>query len=110
MRPTKFAIDFLEGKTFDGYTREEDWNGFACPYFSFEQAQHLIDAWHSRGWNAGYNKEADSFLFEIASGAGVTEDEIYSSLEIEGMKLYPIGAFNWIWDEVEISVCGNLMP
>lgn len=103
MRSTSFAIDFLEGETFNGYTRDEDWNGFACPYFSFAQGQKLVEAWRRGGWSARYEVETDSFVFEMQSGGGETDCESYSGSEVEGAKVYPIGAFNWIWDEVNAA-------
>lgn len=101
MRPAQFAIDFLEGKTFQGYSQDEYWNGFACPYFSFEQAQQVAEAWRASGSDARYDGEVDAFSFEVNTGEGAKEYESYSGLLIEGMKLYPIGSSNWIWESVE---------
>jgi hypothetical protein len=103
LRPTSFAIDFIEGETFDGYTRDEDWNGFACPYFSLEQGRRVVDAWQRKGWKARYDVEADSFIFEMQAGGGEPDYETYAGSEVEGVKVYPIGAFSWIWDEVGVA-------
>ena len=100
LRPTQFSLDFLADEIFEGYTQDEKWNGFACPYFSFEQAQHLVVAWRSQGWKALYDPDADSFNFHVETASGAKEDESYQSSEIEGKRFYPIGTFNWIWDEV----------
>ena len=93
----RFTLDFLEGQQFEGYTRGEDWNGFACPYFTFDQAQCIADAWRGSGKNASYDNNRDEFTFEMQDGE---EDRFYSE-EIEGVKLYPIGAGSWIWSESE---------
>jgi hypothetical protein len=94
MRKAKFSIDLIDGFTFDGYTQGEEWNGFACPYFNFEQAVYLKDVFSKVGVNASYNQNKDLFIFVINM-----ETESYFPVNIEGNKYYPIGAFNWIWDE-----------
>jgi hypothetical protein len=38
MREAKFSHDFLSDSEFRGYTRDRTYNGFACPYFSYDQA------------------------------------------------------------------------
>ncbi len=101
VRSTAFTIDFLEGSTFQGFTLEEHWNGWACPYFTYEQAALLVEAYKGQGFDASYDKDSDGFAFEVESSGG--EYDIFSSIEIVGMKLYPVGAFCWIWEEAEES-------
>ena len=99
MRPTKFTIDTLGERVFDGYTNDEDWNGWACPYFTLEQAQSIVAAYHEHGWPAHYDQTNDHFVFSMKH-AGGDEDEVYSPVKgEEGLKLYPIGTANWIWEE-----------
>jgi len=99
LRPTKFTIDTLGERVFDGYTNDEDWNGWACPYFTQEQAQSIVAAYHEQGWPAHYDQTNDQFVFSMKH-AGGDEDEVYSPVkEEEGLKLYPIGTANWIWEE-----------
>lgn len=100
MREATFAIDFLENKTFQGYTQDEEWNGFACPYFSFEQGRQLIEVWRERGWSARYDDSKDEFTFQMNNGKEEGSYDSFPAIEVEGKKLYAIGAFNWIWDEV----------
>ncbi len=41
----KFSTDLTgEDSFFDGFTKGETWNGFACPYFTFEQGQRIVEA------------------------------------------------------------------
>lgn len=96
MQKTKFAIDFLADKTFEGYTKGEAWNGFACPYFTFDQAQQLVQAWREVGSDATYNNIRDKFTFQMSD----SEQDRFGSVELEGIKLYPIGNGCWIWEEV----------
>lgn len=96
MRKARLVIDFLEGHEFEGYTRGEEWNGFACPYFTFEQARRVADAWHEVGSNAVYDSDNDRFSFQMDNG----EMDSFPLLEIDGMKVYAIGNGCWIWEEV----------
>ena len=98
MKSTKFTIDTLGDRVFEGYTNGEDWNGWACPYFTFEQAQAIVGAYHDHGWPAHYDQANDQFVFSM-SHAGAAEDEVYSPIEEGGQKLYPIGTASWIWEE-----------
>jgi len=100
MRAAKFAIDFLEGQIFEGYTKGEDWNGFACPYFTLEQARRLVDAWRMAGRDATYDAEADRFFFKV-DGVGEEDCDSFSAIEADGMTLYPVGNSCWIWEEVQ---------
>ncbi len=98
LREANFRIDFLEGHAFPGFTLGETWNGFAKPYFTFEQAQRLATAWSSTGTKAFYNDQQDAFVFEMS---GAPDDmDIYPAEEINGQALYPIGAGSWIWEQV----------
>ena len=103
MREAKFSHDFLGNSEFQGYTQDEDWNGFACPYFSYDQAMAVAQAWREHGFAANYDEDTGEFVFEVSGGEAGNEFQRFGSIEAEGMKLYPIGAFNWIWGEVEKS-------
>jgi len=98
LHPAKFTIDTLGDLVFEGYTKDEDWNGWACPYFTFEQAESIVAAYHENGWAARYDQTKDQFVFSMRH-AGGDDDEIYSPIEEDGLKLYPIGTANWIWEQ-----------
>jgi hypothetical protein len=100
MRVADFALDFLDGVTFKGYTKGETWNVFACPYFSFEQAQRIVSAWRGKGWAARYDAETDAFMFEVNAESKSSDFEGYSGINIKKQKFYRVGAFSWIWDEI----------
>jgi hypothetical protein len=44
MRKAEFAIDTFPGLKLIGFTDNENSNGWACPYFEFEEANKLINA------------------------------------------------------------------
>lgn len=101
MREAVFSIETIGDVQFSGYTDGHTWNGWACPFFPFEQAQRLVAAWIKNGWTAGYDIKQDAFLFALADSDAEQDSEIFGAVEVEGRRLYPIGNSSWIWDEVE---------
>ena len=101
MRLTNFKIESLGYETFEGFTKGEEWNGWDCPYFTFEQAQKVLKTYNElcriigQTNVASYDLSADAFVFPSDDG----EKEIFSSVAEDGQKYYPIGAFCWIWEE-----------
>jgi hypothetical protein len=100
IKETNFQIDFLPGRTFPGFSMDKYWNGFDCPYFTFEQAQNLATVWRETGKSTSYFENEDVFVFEPVDGS--EESELFAAELINGKKFYPIGA-GWIWSEVEAS-------
>lgn len=100
MRKAQFLIDLYGDKVFDGYTQGETWNGWACPYFTFEQAERLVQAHSEKGFRAWYDADSDAFSFEIEASDDI---DSFSAQEIEGIKLYPIGTGCWIWEIEDIE-------
>jgi hypothetical protein len=95
MRATRFTIDTFGEEVFDGFTSGETWNGWARPYFTFEQAQRVVEAHKLQGVKAWYNDAEDAFMFEMGEG----EVDAFPAEEVEGRTLYPVGAGCWIWEE-----------
>ena len=98
LRPTKFSLDTYGAEVFDGFTLDEEWNGWACPYFTFDQACLLVEAHRSRGWLAQYDEENDAFVFSFEHD-GLDTPDAFPSITVGARKLYPVGAFGWIWEE-----------
>ena len=96
LREAKFSIDSLGNVEFAGYTTGEEWNGWAQPYFDFEQASRIVEAHRTAGERAWYDEGQDAFSFEMGD-----EVDTFPSKFIEGQKLYPVGAGCWIWEELE---------
>jgi len=103
MRPIKFKLESLGCETFDGFTRDEDWNGWDCPYFTFEQAQKVLKNYNELrqiiGQNnlAQYDLATDAFIFPAGDE---DETEVFAAINENGQKYYPVGAFCWIWEEI----------
>ncbi len=105
MRPAKFKLESLGYVTFDGFTKNENWNGWACPYFTFEQAQKVLKIYNQLRQIIGqkdlafYDPAADAFVFPADDE---DEPEIFAAITENGQKYYPVGAFMWIWEEQEL--------
>ena len=88
-----------QGPDFEGYIRGENWNGWAGPVFTFEQAKRVQEV-HS---NLEFWPERDAFVTPRHDED--EEEEVFRGRNelIDGVivKVYPIGTRNWIWDEVQ---------
>lgn len=128
MRLTTFSIDVYDGigpneevnghpapailpHEFEGYSADERWNGWACPYFTFDQAMRVVQQHNALyrqsqehredrrfphlGGEAWYDEQADEFCFPADGG------ELYrfGSAWRDGLKLYAIGTYEWTWSQ-----------
>jgi hypothetical protein len=85
---------------FSGWTNGEDWNGWATPHFELAEAERLI-AWLKNA-KAGFDSERDAFVTMLPDG----EEEVWFAQSVaitdgSRIKVYPIGADSWCWEEVE---------
>lgn len=95
-----FVLDAFEDEQFEGYTTGETWNGFACPYLTFESAQRLMAVLSAEGQTAFYDAAADQFV--CAEEDYEDDPDRYGAASVEGIgKLYPVGTRVWTWAEVE---------
>lgn len=79
-----FALDAFEGEQFEGYTTGETWNGFACPYLTFESAQRLMAVLSAEGQIAFYDA-ADQFV--CAKEDSKDDPDRYSAADVEGRRI-----------------------
>jgi hypothetical protein len=102
----RFVIEDWFGP-FEGWTKGQQWNGWECPYFEFDTAIRMVDAWNNMSfgeeeYQGRYDEERDAFYFR---DGGLEEWDRFTAqtIEIEGktIKVYPIGAFCWIWNNAE---------
>lgn len=104
MRLTKFRIESFESATFEGFTKSEYWNGWDCPYFTRDQAQKILTVHNTlispveRKLLAHYDAATDAFVFPLENGDD--ELEAFAAFTEGGLTYYPVGAFCWIWEEV----------
>ena len=86
-----------------GYTNGDRWNGWATPYFTYEEAQKLQAEFNQGdGLRMFYDCQADKFILQYED-----DDEPYvwkgeDIQTVDGtLHLYGIGAYSHIWDEVD---------
>jgi hypothetical protein len=97
MRVATFIIDAMPGHVFNGFTIGNMWNGWARPFFTYDEAQRIVAAHKEQGLNAYYDHESDGFAFEVSCPSG--DYDLFHKMEIASMRLYPVGSGNWIWEE-----------
>lgn len=103
MRAAYFKIPALSHETFEGFTKDERWDGWSCPYFNYEQARKLLKIYNEpliiiAPYNMGfYDFTTDAFVFPVDCE---NEPEIYRAVIEDGQKYYQIGARSWMWKEV----------
>lgn len=103
LRKAEFHIASHPDTTFPGYTKGDTWNGWACPYFEREVAEKIADHYsemhrydNGEEYWAEYNSGEDVFAFHNTQD---DEPRKFGPAEVEGKKLYPVGAYCWTWVE-----------
>ena len=105
-RKAKFSIE--ECPEFEGYTFNQYWNGWDCPYFTKDVAMEVCkefsyeyndeeecrcfydeetDTFYCEDWNYDYERQEIGHPTEINTEDGV-------------IKVYDFGYAGWIWSEV----------
>lgn len=101
LKEAVFCFDGHTDTTFPGYTNGDTWNGWACPYFERDIAEQVAEYWMEihednpdEGFESEYDPRRDAFLFHEP-----VHDEplIFESTEVEGKRLYAVGAYHWTW-------------
>lgn len=93
----RFTSDFFGEKHFNGFTIGESWNGWECPYFSFEEGKRIVSAQNEIfPESAYYDTGRDCFIFKINN-----EIEEYAAEKLGNLKVFPIGNGSWIWEEAK---------
>jgi len=94
----KFKMDFFpDDVEIEGYTNGGRWNGWAIPYFTFENAQKLIPIFEGY---LSYDVDQDAFKYLDPVHMNPEDTEIYESLDIDGNKFYSVGGMSFCWDRV----------
>ncbi|HJP68164.1 MAG TPA: hypothetical protein VJ846_04610 [Sphingomicrobium sp.] len=95
------SVSLDEGPSYPAYSRGAVWNGWQCPYFSFDEGMKLTAHPSLNGFK--YDAEKDQFVFDDPEYA---DDPTYQAdsfkpetITVDGqqIKVYAIGAFSWCW-------------
>lgn len=98
MEKAIFVIDGIND-AFIGFTKGETWNGFACPYFSYDEATRIMHQYKQFPMQSMvYIKSDDCFLCYDGRYHGYD----YKTAD-RNQHLYPIGNSVWIWDQIYIN-------
>jgi hypothetical protein len=98
MRKAKFAMDFFDdGIAIDGYTFGDYWNGWDCPFFTFENAKKVVEAF---GNTLQYDQNQDVFIYHDPQYMDDEDKDIFESVIIDNQKYYSVGGWNFCWYEV----------
>lgn len=102
--PITVQIEAFGDLYFHGIATDQRWNGFACPLFSFEEANRLTMI-NNETAGAGYlefDSELDAYHFWQDGHDQTKTPDVYAAIEISGKNYYAIGAFSWCW-----SICDD---
>ena len=93
----KFSMDSFDDNQphIDGMTYGNHWNGWACPYFTLENAMRIATL--ADGFGITYDPQNDKFIGE----SEYYDREEWESKIIDGVKYYPIGSHSWCWYQME---------
>ena len=103
-----FSMDSFDDTkpNIEGITYGNTWNGWACPYFTFENAL-LISEWVNKDQDyckehqlpiaqMTYDEAKDTFFYVQDLDVPSDVDEYEVSI-IDGIKYYAIGSHGWCW-------------
>jgi hypothetical protein len=97
MKPYKafFSMDCMD-VNIEGLTYGNRWNGWACPYFTYENAMKIAEVMPD--FHMWYDMDNDLFF---TTDEETDSEEFFPKL-IDGIKYYGIGNCSWCWDEIEV--------
>lgn len=96
--PAKFASEAVDFEI-QGYSNQRRWNGWAMPHFEMSEARKLAEHFP----DLRYDEAHDAFVYEPRD----SDQEVFEAVTIRvhdrDLRVYPIGAGSWCWDQVEIE-------
>lgn len=96
-----FEIEGVDAQ-FTGWSDGRVWNGWAMPHFEFPEAGKIIAAVAPS--TGRYDAALDAFVTVTSDDELETwPAEIIALPDGGTVKVYPVGAGSWIWDEEERS-------
>lgn len=102
-RSALFTIDDL-GVSLAGFTQGKTWNGWACPAFTREQADIVVDTmrqrWGDTVGDIGFDAATDTYRFVMDADDPEAVDG-FPGIDAGDLHLYLIGAQCWCWMEDE---------
>jgi len=108
--PSRVTMDAMEASYPCFLDRAEKWNGWACPFFTKEQAEKLLAVFAADepGFTWAYYPGREAFGIETADYPG-EEDVCHVTKHPTLGDLYPVGSWNWCWVEVSPPTIERLL-
>ena len=107
-RKTLFNVESEEVQ-YGGFTADEHWNGWECPYFEKAVAEKILTDYSAMGddnviWWFDDNNQC-FYLNVSETDPGLNDMWSPQRIKVDGVELvvYAIGAQNWRWDETEVD-------
>lgn len=98
----RFFSDMLGNVYFDGYTDGDSWNGWACPYFTQETAEAILNTSKENGYTWSYDETAACFIVRHNEDPEDYEPERFAGVKIlaenREIIVFAIGAYSWAWN------------
>lgn len=102
----EFSSDLIEGKEYTGYSLDETWNGWECPYFMPEEMERIISDFNKGNapiTNIYCESDGNYYMDDIPSE---TSHELiacpyFINTEDGVKKLYQFNGFTWYKEEEE---------
>lgn len=102
LRKAAFKIDSIPNTIFEGYTDDDTWNGWACPYFEKSEAERVLKASEANRYFGSYDAQQDAFSVRSQDDPEDYEPEVFQAVNrnVEGSEVtvYGIGTYSWIWE------------
>jgi hypothetical protein len=114
LTPTRFYLDSVIDEPTPGFSAHARWNGWSCPYFTREQADHVQSL-----LSAGLTHEEDDVISPydpVAGGYPVhnanypDDDYVIGPTVVAGVEYFEIGSHNWTWNETKTCRAEELVP
>lgn len=89
----QFVLDGDDMPIWGYYNPHEDFNGFQCPYVTFQDLQQFAN---DRGWKITYSKNHDTVI--------VDDTDFYDELPVVNRRTFRLGwiqlidVSGWIWN------------
>jgi DNA (cytosine-5)-methyltransferase 1 len=100
-----FVIDSIPDHQFQGFSDDDTWNGWACPYFEKAEAERILRASEANGFQWRFLPTRNAFEVILTRQGSDQAPEFFAGvvIDIHGQPrtVYPIGAYSWIWETLE---------
>lgn len=101
-KQTNFSNEMLGDIPFEGFTDGETWNGWACPYFTYDIAEGILKASESNGYRWNFDTKADAFFVRHIEDSEDSSPDQFKGIQVvaadQAVVLYAVGAYSWSWE------------